>query len=349
MTVTLKVNNKDFTGWTAVSVRQSMEAAASSFSLGVAGEWPSNTGSKNNQVLSQIQSINKGDLCGILLEGETLSTGFIDSANPSYDAGSHSIAISRRDATGDLVDCSADPGQWLNQKLESIAADICKPFGIRVLKNVDTGQVFNTFKINEGETAFAAIERLCRMRAVLIMPDGKGSLILTRAGTARASVSLERGVNILSASGQSSDLNRYSHYTVKGQQQGHSGISSEEVAGSIGQYRDKAIKRYRPLVLQAEQSTNNISANDRAAWEANVRAARGLKITIKVQGWREKPDGQIWRPNRLVHMKCNWLGVNHDLLISAVNWTYSEAGKISTLTLVPKGAFSLLPVAEKGA
>ena len=79
----------------------------------------------------------------------------------NYDRGAHTIAVRGRDATGDLVDCSAasKPGEWKDARLEEIASALCEPFGIRVTREVDTGAPFARFRIEEGESVFEAIER----------------------------------------------------------------------------------------------------------------------------------------------------------------------------------------------
>ncbi len=49
-----------------------------------------------------------------------------------------------RDKTGDLVDCSVvhSSGKWKGVRLEQVAADVCRPFGITVHHgNPDRGGV----------------------------------------------------------------------------------------------------------------------------------------------------------------------------------------------------------------
>ena len=70
-----------------------------------------------------------------------------------------------------------------------------------------------------------------------------------------------------------------------------------------------------------------------------------MRITVSVQGWRELGDaGALWSPGRLVHLTCDWLGVDDDLLISTVSQRVDARGRVSTLELVPRGAFSAEPV-----
>ena len=120
-------------------------------------------------------------------------TGYVDDVSPAYSATGHDVTVDGRDATsqGDLVDCSAihQPGEWrVSGTLEAIVTILAKPFGIPVKAECDTGTAFRKFRIEEGETAFEAIERACRMRAVLAAGDGKGGLRIIRAGSGRAAL-----------------------------------------------------------------------------------------------------------------------------------------------------------------
>ena len=263
--------------------------------------------------------------------------------SPAYSATGHDVTVDGRDATGDLVDCSAihQPGEWRGRKLEAIVTILAKPFGIPVKAECDTGTAFRKFRIEEGETAFEAIERACRMRAVL-PPRRQGWAADHPAGSGRASVALKRGENIIEASGRLSHRDRYSQYIVKGQQPSFADqIPADQLAQVRGEAVDPGTRRYRPLQIIAEQSVDDASARDRAILEANVRAARARRISVVVQGWREHPDGPLWSPNRLVRLTDNWLAIDRDMLIVGVAFSKGDRGSRTELSLVPPGAFEL--------
>ena len=164
--------------------------------------------------------IRAGDRCQVALGNHLVITGWVDEAAVEYDSASHVVSVRGRDTTGDLVDCSAatEPGEWRDARLEEIATALCQPFDIRVTvgDGIDTGEPFARFRIEEGESVFEAIDRACRFRAVLPQSDGTGGLILGGPSRDRASVRLERGVNILAGSARSSWLSRYSDYIAEG-------------------------------------------------------------------------------------------------------------------------------------
>jgi prophage tail gpP-like protein len=332
--VTLTIGSRIYGGWTSVEISRSIETMAGSFQLSVSERFPGQQAS---------QAIAPGDSCSVRLGSDTVITGWIDDARPSYSDTNHTISLSGRDKTGDLVDCSAinEPGQWRDQKLERIAQALAKPFGISVITETDTGTKFPSFSIDQGETVYEAIERLCRMRAVLATSSPQGNLVITRAGADRAATRLERGENILEASAVFSHLDRFQSYQVKGQQPGGDYLSSSAVAQVLGKAKDSKVRRHRPLLVLAEQASDQGSAKDRAAWEANIRAARGRRVSITVQGWRETSNGRLWSPNRIVEVSDDWLGVQRDMLITSVEYRYSDQGSFTLLEMMPPGAFDL--------
>lgn len=339
--VSLSVNGRDYMGWTGITAKRSIETISGTFALDTTGEWPEDLG--------VYSALRPSDNCVVKMEGETVFTGRIDDVMPSYSKDEHAISIAGRDATGDLVDCSAvhKPAQWHGLKLEEIATILLKPFKLKVKVLTDTGSAFAKFAIEQGETVFEAIERMCRMRAVLPTGDVYGNLVLTRAGTSRADVDLELGKNILAGSGQFTHRDRYSLYIVKGQQPGSDYMTPEAIAEPVGKATDQALGRYRPKIILAEDVVNAAQAVDRASWDASVNAARSAKCTYTVQGWREKEGGKIWMPNRLVRVKDVWFDINMEMLISAVTYSKNDQGTLSQLECVPLGAFELLPEIEK--
>ena len=287
MTVSLLIGRRSHTGWTEANVTRSLETISGAFSVMLSEREPGETAPR---------SIRRGDACQVALGNDLVITGWVDTVTIDYDDKSHTISVRGRDVTGDLVDCSAatEPGEWHNERLENIATALCRPFGIRVEREVDTGEPFRRFRIEEGESVFEAIERACRFRAVLPLSDGNGGLVLGGPSRSRAAVRLERGINIISASGMSQGLSRFSNYTLLGQQAGGGGaFTAEQVAHVKTEARDPGVTRHRPLTIIGEQSQAEGEAQSRITWESNVRAARSRSARVVIQGWRETPDGDF--------------------------------------------------------
>ena len=335
MTAVLTIGGQRHEGWTEVAVRRSIETLAGAFRLTVTDRDPGTM---------QPRAVVPGQACKLSLDGETVITGYVDAADPSYDSASHSISVDGRDRAGDLVDCSAEQREWSDETIDAIAAAVAAPFGVGVslAEGIEPGEPFAKFTIERGETAFEALDRLCRLRALLAVSDGKGDIQLTRAGRTTASVTLERGVNILAARGRAEMSRRHSTYTVLGQRAGNDEIFSDEPRNMTqvdAEAEDAGVARHRPLVILAEQGVSPKEAQERADWEAAVRRGRSRQIRDTVQGWRERVGGDLWTPGKLVRVVDDWMGLDRDLLIVTVEQRISDDGTMSDLTLMPKSAF----------
>ena len=340
MTATLSIGGTVYGGWTEVSVMRTIEAAAGTFSLSVSERWPGQ---------ETPRQILPGARAALALNGDTVISGFVDAVAPSYDAESHDVRIEGRDAAGDLVDCSAEtsPGEWLDARIDEIARALAAPYGVPVTAAAPAGEPFRKFRIEEGETVWEAIERGCRMRALLAASDGKGGLALFRPPGSRAAVALERGVNILSASMTADHRDRYAHYVVLAQQAGNDFLDPGQTAHIRAEAADPGVRASRRLILLAEQGTDLAGAQERADWEASVRAARSRRATVRVAGWRERPGGALWRPNTVTRVRDDLLGLDRDMLIVTVRQSISEAdGTVTDLTLALADAYRPEPEPE---
>lgn len=332
----LQVDGVNYAGWTSVRVQRGMEQISGAFEIGVTERWPGQ---------AQHWPIQLGAECRLLVDGEPLITGYVDDRNQSYDAAQHTISIVGRDKTADLVDCAAiwPGGEWKNRNLAEVAAYLCEPYGIKVIAETDVGARHPVYGLEPGESAFECIERFARFRGVLPLSDGLGNLLLTRATKdARVSTALVYGKNILRASGQFSWRERFSHYTVKGQ----------EVIGMTGQpvgkAEDEEVKasRYRPRVLIAEDCGNNVNFRTRAEWERNVRYGRSQVANYTIQGWRHAAG--IWHPNTLVMVTDPQMEFDaREFLIVSVSLLYDESGSRTELKLMPRETFDRIPLPDK--
>lgn len=335
--VEIKVDGAVYGGWKNVRITFGIEQIANSFELGVTDRWAAQDNPR---------PIKVGSACQVLIEGKLLITGFVDASSPEFDANSHSISISGRDNTGDLVDCSAmhKTGQWINANLEQICRDICTPFKIPVIIEAHIGDRFATFSIQEGETAFECIDRACRMRAVMPVSDGKGNLVITRAKNGAPVAELIQGQNILYARGDFSLNERFSTYYIKGQDRGSDDNADAatihtQVSAAAG---DNFVKRYRPLIVLAEDKGGYPTYLQRAEWERNVRRGRSARATVRVNGWKNAA-GELWQANTLVHLKSDYLGADANLLVVGGTFSLDDSqGEVTELSLVGREAFDLV-------
>ena len=344
--VQLKIADKLYGGWLSISIQRSIEQLAGQFSLGVTERWSGQ---------STPWPIRPGDACEVQIDGESVITGYVDDVEIAYDAGSHSMSVSGRDRTGDLVDCSAPikNSSWRNKTLLGVAEILCKPFGIAVRAETDVGKEFPVFRANPGDSVFTRLDVGAQARGVLLVTDGKGNLVITRASNERIPATLRLGENVLSCATGFSHKDRHSTYTVTGQCESGKTILRFSPDLMIApdlhitcQEDDKLIRRHRPLII-AQSSLDNIAdACRRAKWEQSVRFGRSQTLRYIVQGWQYSP-GQLWPINRLVSVQDNLLGIDDDRLIAGVSFTLDDGGMRTELTLVPPEAFAILPLPEE--
>ena len=335
--VRLRIDDREFGGWKGVSIRRGLEQLAATFELRVTERWAGQ---------DVARPIVPGAACTLLVDGSPVIVGYVDEVAFDYDGNSHGVTVSGRDKTGDLVDCSAPSMQFSGRTLSQVATDICKPFGVGVHVTTDIGEPFARFKNNEGDSIFETMESAARVRAVLLLSDGLGNLVLSRAGTKRINETLELGRNVLRANGSLSHRDRFRDYRVKGQMAGTDQWNAEDAAHPLGTATDDAITRHRPLTLLAEEQVDGSSAKARAQWERNVRYGRSQRVSYTVQGWHH--PGGLWQPNFMVPVRDSFLGISEDRLIAGVHLTLDESGFYTRLDILPREAFEQSELPKEG-
>lgn len=346
-TVWLQIGEQRYAGWTAIRIGRSIETISGLFELTVTERSPDRGRGQGPEAPAR-RPIRPGDACAVLLDELPVITGFVDEVGIDYDAQAHTVTVRGRDRTADLVDCSADSGEFKQQTLAQITDTLARPYGVPVEITTDIGAALRSFAVQEGETVFESLERAARHRGVLLLTDGRGGLKLARPSKERLDTELRLGINVLRARGQFSYRERYRTYLVKGQAQGDDTAWGAPVAEPAAPATDTDIREVRTLVVIAEEQADIKTCADRAVWERNVRMGRGTTIAYTVQGWTY--DGMHpWPVNRLVPVRDDWLGVNMDLLIASVAYVLDERGTVTELTCTRPEAFELTEIPEPKA
>lgn len=342
----LKVNGASYAGWKTARITRGIETIAGGFELSVSDRW-------NGQ--SAPWPIAEEDACSLLVNGETLITGFVDVRENSYNATDHSLSVSGRDATGALVDCSAVLTVWEFARLPlmSLAKKLAAQHAIRVSLDPSVKSLPvppDKFTVDPGETSFEVIDRACRLSGVLPISDGQGGLVITRAGNSRADDQLVEGQNIKAASGRYDATGRFGKYIVSGQKKGTDDSFGLDACAIKSSSQDFEVKRTdRTLFIRPEGAVTLAYAKLRAQWEATVRAARGDTVSISVQGWTQS-TGRLWPINSLVRVKSSRVGVDGDMLITQTAMTVDNSGTATQLTLRRPDAFLPQPsVSQNGS
>ncbi|MBM6483446.1 phage baseplate assembly protein [Klebsiella pneumoniae] len=345
--VELKVNSRTYTGWLSVEITRSIEQLSGQFTLGLA-----------LPVTSTAPDVVRGQAVEVSINNTRVITGWVMATNPEIGSDNFDFNVTGRDKTCDLVDCSAvwQAGQWLNQPLRKIAADLCQPFGVEVVWNVQdalAAKLFATFKLDHGETVHDALSRAARQRGVILTSDALGRVVFTEPGTARAD-DLILGQNLLQCKNGEDDSDRFSLYRVLGDNSGGGSLGDtatvEQLSGVAANIIDSGVTRYRPKLIIADHNVDAATANARAQCEYRQALAKAQRVECLVRGWYQS-NGRLWQPNELTRVTAKPLGLNsEELLIVSVTWSMDDReGEVSRLTLALRDGYDLPAEPESGS
>lgn len=343
--VTLRVNGKEFAGWTRVNISAGIDRIARSFDAEITRQWP-----QSGNIAELGLPVVEGDAVEVLIGGDKVVTGFVDSTPLRYDANSVSASITGRSKTEDLIDCSAptQPGQFTSRSLAQIVSTLAQPFGVRVVSATPGSSSLTSFQIDYGETISEALNRLLGLEQVLAFDNADGALVLDTVGNEKAHTALVLGENILNADSRRDFSDRFSEYTVSGQRAGTDEDYGETTNSKItSTVKDSAVKRYRPLIIKQCGNATLATAKARAQFERAHREGMTLETTYTVPGWRQG-DGQLWQPNQRVVVWDPVMGFdNTELVIAEATWQLDDGGFTTRLRVGPLAAYMPEPKTAK--
>lgn len=381
--VRLVVGGQEYGGWKSVKIEAGIERQARSFTLEVTDRWPGQ--------IAAIRRVQPFDACQVFIGEDLVLTGYVDATPIQYDGKRISVAVKGRSKTADLVDCSppdsaagsrsksasvnlwanasanqagavvkpaaAGVNVWRNARLETIAAALAAPYGVRVRSEVDTGAPIAEHHVQIGETVFESIDRMMRLRHVLSTDNAQGDLVFIDVGSAgHASTALEVGKNIREGSCELDFKDVFSKYVVKGQRAGNDADFGEnaneaegddgseaDVEGSAGtpalaSLADARAKRFRVKVFKQAGHADDGTCQDRALYERAHRAAKALETTYTLAGWRQA-DARLWVPNLLVRVRDPLIGFDNVMVIAEVHYELDANGLRTRLRVGPPDGY----------
>lgn len=366
--LSLTVDGHVFSRWMVASVDRDLRNIAGTFSLTY------DDSGRDAQALvpdldraPPFEIVRAGMACVIAMIGSTVLKGYIDEVSVKRSAGRLSATITGRDMTGDMVDCAAAPTgpvEWRNLNALQLAQIFAKPFGITARADVPLGDAFPVYGIEVGETAMLALERAARQRALLVVSDGVGGLLLTKGGSSRAPAAIQVPGNAFESSYHSNWRQRFSDYYVKGQTNPRlarygrkAGLTSATnptsapgappavsatvaEAASVqmtGHAIDPQITRYRPTVRGVRTQSGSASVQAQAEWALRVARGMGEQARYSVLEW--DVGGALWLPNQIVAVTDPYADINRDMLIASVGYRLSNRGRSTVLGIAGRTAF----------
>ncbi|WP_295379540.1 phage baseplate assembly protein [uncultured Pseudacidovorax sp.] len=339
--IRLLVGATEYGGWKSVAIQAGIEQQAREFDLTITNKWPG--------ALDIPRRVSPGDACELFIGEDKVLTGYVDATPISYDEKQVTVGVRGRSKTGDLVDCAAinSPGQWRAAKIDRIAADLARPYGVSVVSQVDTGPAM-THAIEQAETVFESIERMLKLRQQLATDDALGRLVFIEVGSAgTATTALELGKNIKRCDAPLDFKDVFTEYIVKGQRPGSDDEYGDTVAGETASITDDILNRRRVLMIKQGGEVTGTSAKDRVRYERAHRKAQALASTYTVQGWRQE-DGTLWLHNMLVRVRDPAVGFDDEFVIAEIRYELSEgAGMLCLIKVGPKDGYVPKPEKKK--
>jgi prophage tail gpP-like protein len=346
MSLTVEINGIVYKNFVTARVTRSMRTLLGDF------EFIATANTAN------VLPLKVGDQVKILADGATVMTGYADPLEIEYSVGSHSFSVSGRDIAQDLVDSTLKgaknfSGGTLTNLIEKVIANLGIP--IKVINNVTGLEPFESISsATVDQRAFEFLESYSRKRQVLLTTDSDSNIVITRTATELSGIYLnhvkfdaERLNNILSARISFNNTNRFNTYQARGNDNPSLGDSfsitstPEEIVSIKSSAVDSKIRSTRFFEFTAEESMRASDLGKRAQWEANIRRANSFSYTCVIQGYSDS-FGNVWKPNTLVVVDDQFMGVQSKLLISDVVFMYDRRnGSTTELTLTLPDAFSV--------
>ena len=333
----LRINGASLSGWTSVRVTRGIERMPSDFDISLTERFPDD---------ASIVVAQPGDKCEVLLGTDVVITGYVNRFQPTIGKEAHTIRLTGRSMSQDLVDCSAEwpSGQISGSSALQVAQKLAQPYGIKVASEADAGPTIPQFNLIIGESAYDVIERVCRYSGLLVYDKPDGSVVLAQTGKKKAASGFAQSVNAQLANFTWADDQQFSEYDVFGLSMNtfvDAGILNQPLA----RVADPNVKRHRLKYFVAESGAAGVElSKKRALWEASRRLGRAWRVMVTADSWRDSA-GKLWEPNTLAPVTFPILRLAaKELCIGEVTYKRDERGTTAEVTLSLPDAFLPQPV-----
>jgi len=261
----------------------------------------------------------------------------------AYDANNHGISLQGVGVSWYAARASIVPsidGLTFSGSLVSITEKLLAPTGVKLKTIGDIpSKPFDPehpAQANPGESRFSFIERLARMRNVMIGSTSDGEWLLIGLHSPPIDGDLIEGFNILSAQIVFTDVSARDMFYAGAQKpatdQSNMGDAAQQeakVPGSLG--------RFSPLYVPVEHPVKDLDeVAMRATHEQMWNEGDDINATIKVNGWFNPRTGNIWKAGQVYMVNSPMGPLYRPLAARSVTYTQDRDGGTQTsLDLVP--------------
>lgn len=344
MSLTLRLNGREYENFTEARVERDIERVCSTFSFVATAR------------RANFLPIRDNDEVEILADGQVIMTGVVDNYHPSANPQQHAIQVKGRSRTRNLVDCTFESKTSTPVTFANLATSVAGNFNIDVVDEVGDNTTFDTGLIASiGQKAFEFLEPFARKRQSLLTDDSQGRLVITRGSTESSSYSLKNLYNkplqnnLLSVDFDKNVSGLYGKYICHSQLNlvdlgGF--VAGEQAVNQVGEAIDSDVDQLRVYDFYAEEATSVTELEQRAQWELALRRARAFNYSAKVQG--HSYNGEVWKHNLLYRVDDDFSQLYGMYLCGNIVYHQSlEEGSTTTLNLKPANAYSLQAIIDK--
>jgi prophage tail gpP-like protein len=270
-------------------------------------------------------------------------SGYVTTLKRSYSDSGTLTSITCESKCVDLVESSALlKRSFVRKTFIDLLKVILDPFGIQLESSISSNPVIAKFNFQTNETAFEAIERLCRFYAVLPKQLPNGNLSIENSSEASTSVYNfyigQKGILSIDYTESSSDIN--SEYIGLSQYSGQGKAWTNSVVSTEAKAYDVSLSRYRPKLFIAEGRLARKTLRERVYWEAQVRNGRGK--SLQIVSTIVFNNNSFWKLGDLVTFTDQQN--RHSLwILSELDLSQGDQGTQTRLTFVPPGTYSANP------
>lgn len=347
-----------YTGFSSVTINQDLDAMASSFSATIADRW---------RTADEKWPMRIGTIVSIYIGETIVLRGFIDSLSAEVTNEDRRISFSGRHVTADLVDSTSldIKTSYAAITFFDLVKTLTSSFDIKVVTDVPEAlTLLRDVKLNQGETIFNAISKYAKKLGVLLVSGLDNELRITNRGGVISQrktrtkdfkknitadfkgnvADLQQGKNIISASANYDEKQRFQKYIIKSQIQSSRYGNSKESNKIAAVATDPLVARSRVKYIQPPTAMTDTEAQTYAEWMANLHAAGSTDLNVVVQGWKDA-NGNLWQNNTLVSTDLRFVGIKRQMmLIVGVQFSQDSNGTMTTLRLTRLDGFQAQPI-----
>lgn len=248
-----------------------------------------------------------GEACSVVINGQTVLTGIIDTQMHDKEKGRRSLRLSGRDFAGLLVDCAAPQLNVKGMTVLAAAQKLVAPWSQikKVVLKAEKNPTLDKIDIELGETVWQALTHIANSVGLHPWMEPDGTLVVGGADYASPPVATlcwsrnDKRRNTERVSIERSIENRFSEVTFLGQSHAKKGDSAKH--DLKWQYKDPTMTLHRPKTVVVSDAENLEALKRQAKKQLADWRLEGFTLTITVGGHTTE-DGTLWQPGQRVHV-----------------------------------------------